>query len=138
MNRLRIDSKGFTAIELVVVIVTLSILAAAVIVKNPFAISDYSTIAADQLRANIRLVQLNAMGMKKPQSISFFVDASDYGVYDMAGVRKKLPGNVAVSGSSTVANPLTFNSLGVPSTSGTIYLSGGERITVHPSTGTLE
>jgi len=85
-------------------------------------IDDYSAIAADQLIANIRLAQLIAMGMKKVQSITFFVNTTDYGIYDLAGTRKKLPGNVAITGSSTISNPLTFNSLGTPSTSGRIYL----------------
>jgi len=132
------SNKGFTAIELIAVIVVLGMLAISVIVKNPFAIDDYSAIAADQLIANIRLAQLNAMGMKKAQSVTFFVNSADYGIYDLAGTRKKLPGNVAITGSSTISNPLIFDSLGTPSTSGRIYLSGGDYITVHPLTGNVE
>ncbi|MEN6615970.1 MAG: type II secretion system protein [Syntrophorhabdus sp.] len=129
---------GFTSIELIIVILVLSMLSAMVIVKNPFSVRDYSSIASDQLIANIRLTQLNAMGMKRVQSITFFVDSSDYGVYDLSGVRKKLPGDITVSPSSTITNPLTFNSLGEPSSSGIIYLSGGRNVTVHPSTGKVE
>ncbi len=130
-------SKGFTALELVIVIVILSLLTASIIVKNPFSIQDYSSIAADQLIADIRYVQIRAMGMRSTQAIAFRIDASDYGKYDVAGTPKKLPGNLAVTNTS-VSNPLAFNSLGEPASTYIIRLSGGREITVYPFTGKAE
>lgn len=128
--------KGFTSIEIIIVIMVLSILAASIIVKNPFTIQDYSGIAKDQLIAHIRLAQLKAMGMKSPQTITFTVGSS---AYNMAGVQKTLPGNTTVASiTTTVPNQLAFNSLGEPTSNGVITLSGGVSITVNASTGKAE
>jgi len=132
--------RGFTSIELVIVIVVLSLLSASIIIKNPFTIKDYSSIAADQLIADIQYVQMRAMGMRVSQSIKLRVDAGDYGIYTVAGARKTLPGNVKVTGTSGFAGPITFNSIGEPNYYGTIDLSGGktaggQTIRVYASTG---
>ncbi|MBP1748427.1 MAG: hypothetical protein H6Q52_966 [Deltaproteobacteria bacterium] len=128
-------SRGFTSIELIIVIMIMSILIASVIVKNPFTIQDYSGIAKDQLIAHIRFAQLKAMGMKSQQIITFIVGSS---VYNVAGIQKTLPGNTAVvSVSTTISNQLAFNSLGEPTSNGVITLSGGETVTV-TSTGKAE
>lgn len=139
-NPTQTGGKGFTSIELVVVIVVLSLLSASIIIKNPFAISDYSSIAADQLIADVQYVQMRAMGMRVSQSIQLRVDAGDYGVYNVAGARKTLPGNVKVTGTTGFAGSITFNSIGEPDNSGTIDLSGGktaggQTIRVYASTG---
>lgn len=128
-------SKGFTSIELVIVIIVLSVLTASIIVKNPFSITDYGTIAADQLIADIRYVQLKAMGVRSHQDITFTVGSTGY---NAAGVAKTLPGNIAIASITTLSNPLRFNSLGEPTSSGTIQLSSGQAITVYASTGRAE
>lgn len=138
-ERDRKGTKGFTSIEIIIVILVLSVLTAAIIIKNPFTISDYSTIAADQLIADIQYVQMRAMGIRNSQAIALRIDASDYGIYSVEGVQKKLPGNVTVTGVS-FASPLTFNSIGEPDRSGTIDLSGGkaaggQTVRVYASTG---
>ena len=136
--------KGFTSLELIIVILVLSVLSASIIIKNPFSISDYSSIAASQLIADIQYVQMRAMGTRSPQDIAFGVNASDYGIYSVAGVQKKLPGNVTITNTS-FTSPLTFNSIGEkkPYTDGTIDLSGGrtaggQTITIYASTGRAE
>ena len=86
------NTRGFTSIELVIVILVLSVLTASIIIKNPFSISDYSSIAADQLIADIQYVQMRAMGLRSSQAIALRINASDYGIYSVAGVQKKLPG----------------------------------------------
>ena len=131
---LRKSSKGFTSIELIIVILVLSVLTASIIIRNPFAVQDYSSIAADQLIADIRYLQLSAMGKRDSQSITFFLNSGEYSV---AGTQKRLPGNIRVE-SITTANPLSFNSLGEPTTGGEIRLSGNREITVYPSTGKVE
>jgi prepilin-type N-terminal cleavage/methylation domain-containing protein len=137
-------SKGFTAIELIIVIVVLSILTISMIVKNPFSIKDYSSIAADQLIADIQYVQMRAMGTRNTQAITFRINATDYGIYNVAGSQKKLPGDIAVTYTNFTGS-LTFNSLGEPggSSNGNIYLSGGkaaggQTVTVYTSTGKAE
>jgi type II secretory pathway pseudopilin PulG len=136
---MRRRERGFTSVELIVVILVLSLLTASIIIKNPFSISDYSSIAADQLIADIQYVQMRAMGMRVPQFIQLRVDAGDYGIYDVAGVRKRLPGNVKVTGTG-FGGLIWFNSIGEPDNSGTIELSwgktaGGQTIRVYASTG---
>ncbi len=131
--------RGFTSIELVIVIVVMSLLSASIIIKNPFTIKDYSSIAADQLIADIQYVQMRAMGMRVSQSIKLRVDAGDYGIYTVAEARKTLPGNVKVTGTS-FGGSITFNSIGEPNYYGTIDLSGGktaggQTIRVYASTG---
>ena len=137
---MRRRERGFTSVELIVVILVLSLLTASIIIKNPFSISDYSSIAADQLIADIQYVQMRAMGMRVPQFIQLRVDAGDYGIYDVAGVRKKLPGNVKVTGPASFTGPLKFDSIGEPDWHGTIDLSGGkaaggQTIRIYASTG---
>lgn len=137
---MRRRERGFTSIELIVVIIVLSLLTASIIIKNPFTISDYSSIAADQLIADIQYVQMRAMGIRVSQTIQLRTDAGDYGVYTAAGVRKSLPGNVKVTGTTGFAGSITFNSIGEPDNYGTIDLSGGktaggQTIRVYASTG---
>ncbi|OPY00928.1 MAG: hypothetical protein A4E60_02022 [Syntrophorhabdus sp. PtaB.Bin047] len=139
INPTRTGGKGFTSIELIIVIVVLSLLSASIIIRNPFTISDYSSMAADQLIADIQYVQMRAMGMRESQSIQLRVDAGDYGIYTVAGGRKTLPGNVKVTGTS-FGGSIRFNSIGEPDNSGTIDLSGGktaggQTIRVYASTG---
>ena len=131
------NRKGFTAMELIIVIMTLSILVVALVIKNPFGIQEYSSIAADQLIADIQFAQMRAMGLRSTQAVTFFVDATDYGKYSVAGVTKKLPKDITVAYTS-FAGPLTFNSLGEPMSAGTIRLSGGNEINILAYTGKAE
>lgn len=124
-------SRGFTSLELVVVIVVLGILVGSVMIKNPFSVSDYSYIAASQLVADIQYVQMRAMGIRKTQTITFQIST---GVYSVAGVQKSLPGKITVT-STSFTDPLIFNSIGEPNVGGTINLSGGQTIRVWTYTG---
>lgn len=126
---------GFTSVELIIVIIILSILGAAVIYKQPFTAADYSGIASDQLIADIRFLQLKAMGSRQSLALIFTADSP---AYIIAGVQKRLPKDTTFLATSTITSPLTFNSLGVPSNSGVIRLSGGKEITVYAITGKVE
>ena len=121
-ERDRRGARGFTSIELIVVILVLSVLTASIIIKNPFTISDYSSIAAHQLIADIQYVQMRAMGIGSAQSITFYpgtINAMEYTISGETGT-KKLPadktGNVVVTGTNFAGygNRLFFNSLGEP------------------------
>ena len=129
--------KGFTSLELVIVIVILGVLVGAIVMKNPFSVRDYSSIAAAQLVADIQYVQMRAMGARKAQTIAFRINASDYSIYSVAGEQKRLPGNVAITNTS-FTGPLTFNSIGEPDVSGTINLAGGQTVRIYASTGKAE
>lgn len=129
------ERQGFTSIELIIVMIVLSILGAAVIIKNPFGLKDYSGIARDQLIADIRLIQMKAIGSKTSQTITFFV-AADGGFYNLGTLRKHLPGNAQVT--SSFANSITFNNRGEPSGSGDIKLTGDAKVTIIPETGRAE
>jgi Tfp pilus assembly protein FimT len=133
--------KGFTAIEAVIIVVILGILTVSAVVSYRLTNQDKATIAADQLIADIQYVQMRAMGIGTSQSISFRVDASDYGKYDIPGERKKLPGDITVTSTTLPSNILSFNTLGEPTfgtTNQTISLSGGQTITVYAITGKVE
>jgi type II secretory pathway pseudopilin PulG len=125
---------GFTSVELIIVMLVLGMLTASFVIKNPFTTGDYSTIAADQLIADLRYVQMRAMGRGTSQSISFRVDAGNYGLYDIPGERKKLPGNIIVT-STTFGNTLSFNSLGEPTGDGVVIVGGNQYIKVFGITG---
>ena len=135
-------SRGFTSIELIVVIVVLGIMVGSVLIKNPFALRDYSSIAANQLIADIQYVQMRAMGTRTAQTVALRINAGDYGIYSAAGVQKSLPGKITVTNTS-FTGLLTFNSIGEPDKNGTIDLSGGkaaggQTIRVYASTGKAE
>jgi type II secretory pathway pseudopilin PulG len=116
---LKRSSAGFTSIELIVVILCLAILAGTAVVSFRLNDEDKSTIAADQLIADIQYVQMRAMGIGNSQKIQFRFDASNYSTYrildnaDNPVETKKLPDGVTVD-NNNFNNILKFNSLGEP------------------------
>jgi len=140
--------KGFTAIEVTIIVIVLAILAVSIVIKNPFGTQDYATIAADQLIADIQYVQMRAMGIGSQQSISF---TSGSGAYTVAGEQKNLPGDIQIVSTNFGAygNQLKFNSLGEPfvgTNTSCTSLTGGNctinlasrSITVYAITGKVE
>jgi type II secretory pathway pseudopilin PulG len=112
---LKRSSSGFTSVELVVVILCLAILAGTAIVSFRLTDEDKSTIAADQLIADIQYVQMRAMGIGTSQSI-FFDGTSAYRILDNVGAsveQKSLPDGVTIN-SNNFNSRLKFNSLGEP------------------------
>lgn len=130
------NRRGFTSIELIIVIMCLSVLSAIVIVKNPFSMSDYSAVASDQLVADIRVTQLKAAGTKIRQNIRFNLNTSTYELREGTTVieTKKLAKDVLIKTASfgSTSNVLTFNTLGEPSSGGTVTLgdSAGAYVTI--------
>ena len=115
-------SSGFTSVELIIVIVALAILAGTAVVSFRLSDQDKSTIAADQLIADIQYVQMRAMGIGSSQSIQFRYDASNssaYRILDNAGNpvedKTNLPDDVIVRNANfNSSNILKFNTLGEP------------------------
>ncbi|MDD5009420.1 MAG: type II secretion system protein [Syntrophorhabdaceae bacterium] len=129
---------GFTALELIIVIMVLSVLAASVIIKNPFSIQDYSSMAADQLIADIRYVQIRAMGIGSSQKLSFTNGSDAYSIRDASNnviEQKNLAGNITVISTTLPSNILEFDSLGEPTIGGVVTVGSSQYIKVFSITG---
>ncbi len=106
--------KGFTTIELIIVIVIMGIMMAIALPKLGIvgAIDLYST--ARQVKSDIRYTQELAMSKFKTMTITFGTDTYTYSITDSGGYSesKKLPKRskaIFVSGTQLI---FTFNSLG--------------------------
>jgi prepilin-type N-terminal cleavage/methylation domain-containing protein len=127
------DSRGFTLVELIMVVVLIGILAVSVVPKfvdtSGFSLAGGAAMAA----ADIRYTQELAMGTHSSKTI-VFTTSNTYYTVDSQTVN--LPSKVSISSGAT----FTFNSLGEPTTGGgsTVTLSAGaetKRITVESYTG---
>jgi type II secretory pathway pseudopilin PulG len=111
---------GFTAIEFIVVIVMLGILAGTVISRGSLFTMDYSLIAEDQLIADIQYVQMRAIGIGKNQGIELNRGLETYTIQDENGniiETKQLPKDIRISTTNFIYNLrdiLKFNSMGEP------------------------
>jgi prepilin-type N-terminal cleavage/methylation domain-containing protein len=127
------DSRGFTLVELIMVVVLISILAVSFVPK--FLDTSAITLAgaAAMATADIRYTQELAMGTNSPKTI-VFTTTNTYYTVDSRNVN--LPSKVSISSGAT----FTFNSLGEPTTGGgsSVILSAGtdtKTITVESYTG---
>ena len=128
------DSRGFTIIELLMVVVLISILAVSIVPK----FVDTSAISlqggAAMVEADIRYTQELAMSTHSPKTITFTTNDTFYTVNSQT---MNLPSRVSISSGAT----FTFNSLGEPTTGGgssvQITTIGGstKTITVESYTG---
>jgi MSHA pilin protein MshC len=126
------DSRGFTLVELVMVVVLMGILAVSVVPKfvdtSAFSLAGGAAMAA----ADIRYTQELAMGTHSSKTIVFTTSNNFYTVNSQT---VNLPSRVTISSGAT----FTFNSLGEPTTGGgTVTLSAGAEtrtITVESYTG---
>jgi len=132
------SDNGFTAIEAIIVIIIIGILASVLVYRLNVSRGTGITVAADQLIADIRYIQAKAMGTGVPQSITFTVGS---GTYNLPGEPKRLPGGITVISTTLPDNSLTFNTLGEPAfgnTDRTITLSGSRTLTVYGITGKVD
>jgi prepilin-type N-terminal cleavage/methylation domain-containing protein len=127
------DSRGFTIVELVMVVVLISILAVSVVPKfvdtSAFSLAGGAAMAA----ADIRYTQELAMATHSAKTI-VFTTTNTYYTVDSRNVN--LPSKVTISSGAT----FTFNSLGEPTAGGgsSVTLSAGaetKTITVESYTG---
>ena len=127
------NSKGFTLVELIMVVVLISILAVSVVPKfldtSAFSLAGGAAMAA----ADIRYSQELAMGTHSAKTI-VFTTSNTYYTVDSRNVN--LPSKVTISSGAT----FTFNSLGEPTAGGgsSVTLSAGaetKTITVDSYTG---
>jgi MSHA pilin protein MshC len=127
------DSRGFTLVELIMVVVLVGILAVSVVPKftdtSGFSLAGGAAMAA----ADIRYTQELAMGTHSSKTVVFTTNNTYYTV-DSQTVN--LPSKVSISSGAT----FTFNSLGEPTSGGgsSVTLSAGaetKTITVDSHTG---
>ena len=127
------DSRGFTLVELIMVVVLIGILVVSVVPKfvdtSAFSLAGGAAMTA----ADIRYTQELAMGTHSSKTI-VFTTSNTYYTVDSQTVN--LPSKVSISSGAT----FTFNSLGEPTTGGgsTVTLSAGaetKTITVESYTG---
>jgi MSHA pilin protein MshC len=126
-------SRGFTLVELIMVVVLISILAVSVVPKfldtSGFSLAGAAAMAA----GDIRYTQELAMGTHSSKTI-VFTTTNTYYTVDSRNV--DLPSKVSISSGATY----TFNSLGEPTSGGgsSVTLSAGaetKTITVESNTG---
>jgi MSHA pilin protein MshC len=127
------DSRGFTLVELIMVVVLISILAVSVVPKFLDTSAFSLTGAAGMAAADIRYTQELAMGTHASKSIVF---TSGNTHYTVGSQTVNLPSKVSISSGAT----FTFNSLGEPTAGGgsSVTLSAGaesKTITVDNYTG---
>jgi len=127
------DSRGFTIIELIMVVVLIGILAVSVVPK----FMDTSAISlqggAAMAVADIRYTQELAMSTHAPKTITFTTSETFYTVVSQT---MNLPSRVSISSGAT----FTFNSLGEPTAGGgsSVEIQAGsstKTITVESYTG---
>ena len=117
-NRMNRNSRGFTLIEVTVVLVLISIIAAAVFARS--ISTDQMNIVGqvDKIRNHIRYAQSMAMKRNEPWVIS--CDTSQYWLSDITLNAVKLPGttsdqiSLADLGVSMNAFTVYFDPLGIP------------------------
>ncbi|KPK86302.1 MAG: hypothetical protein AMJ81_01610 [Phycisphaerae bacterium SM23_33] len=145
---------GFTLVELIMVLIVLAI-AAAMIIPQAVGTSDLrAQSAARVVVADLEYAQNHAIVTQTNISVTFDVSANSYRVSNESGTlshpitkqayevdfdTKRGFGSVSIAAVSFGGAPLvTFDSLGAPSTGGTVDLAAGEhtyRVTVAPVTG---
>jgi prepilin-type N-terminal cleavage/methylation domain-containing protein len=124
------QSKGFTLIEVILVMVIIGILAATVVPRIDFTISTTASVdgAANIVASDIRYAQEFAMANRISKTITFTSGSSVYtfGPPSNMDPSGQLPEGVRVSTTITI----TFNSLGEP------IAGGGGSVTVEDLGGT--
>ena len=125
------DSRGFTIVELILVVVLIGILAVSVVPK----FVDTSAISlqggAAMVAADIRYTQELAMSTHAPKTITL---ATNDTFYTVTTQTMNLPSRVTISN----GDAFTFNSLGEPDVCGSVQIEAGndcKKICVAKNTG---
>jgi prepilin-type N-terminal cleavage/methylation domain-containing protein len=141
MKRLIPDNRGFTLLELTMIITLIGILAATVLPR--FDIDTFrDDTEVSRFISHLRYAQHRSMATGGGWNISFTTNS--YSLADNAGTARSFPdgdSTINVTGISSTRNPLYFNYLGVPvnaadnPTGSTTITIGGQNITLVQNTG---
>jgi prepilin-type N-terminal cleavage/methylation domain-containing protein len=129
---------GFTAIEAIMVILVIGILASILVYRYNITHDTGTTVATDELIADIQYVQAKAMAAGTQQSIAFTIGS---GIYNIPGEQKRLPDGINITATTLPGNTITFNTLGEPTfgnSDRTITLAGSRTVTIYAITGKVE
>jgi len=122
-------TKGFTVIELIIVIVIIGILAVMVIPRMMDTRTINARESAELVAADIRRTQELALSGISSQSVIF---TSGNGYYIAGGRTVTLPSGVTIGTTTTI----TFNRQGVPSANPSFSVNvGGVLVTITQNTG---
>ncbi len=126
-------SKGFTLIELIIVIVIIGILAILVIPRIISTTTISARESAEMVAADIRKTQELAMADTASHSITFTSGSGSYTI-DQGTANAQaisLPSGVTINTTVTI----TFDTKGVPNAAATINVGGATTVTVIQNTG---
>ncbi len=143
------QSKGFTLIEVIAIMIIVGILAIVLMPRIDFTLPTAASAfgAANMVASDIRYVQECAMANRVSKSITFTVIGQNSYTFDatipstsMLDPSGRLPSGVTITNNSTNPYVVTFNSLGEPIVGGAgwVEVTGGgqtKRITVQNYTG---
>lgn len=133
------QSKGYTLIELVTVILVVAILAVFIGIKTPSTTTYSLSSVTEQLRRDLRYTQSLALSLNMDYSLN--ISASSYsitpappsGAYSVV-----MPAGITLSPVSTI----TFNSMGAPGSAATVTVTAtgvaSNTITVTAETGFVQ
>jgi prepilin-type N-terminal cleavage/methylation domain-containing protein len=136
MRELR-RGRGFTLVELAVVVVVMAVLAQVAVPRYGRAISNWrAEAAARRIASDIGVAQARARALSTSQSIVFSTGSNSYQITGMAdpdhpgttytvGLADQTTGAVVGSAAFGGSSTLTFNGYGSPTNGGSVVVTSG-------------
>ena len=117
---MKLHSKGFTLIELIVVMIIIAVLAVYVVMRTPSTSLYGQSYVSEQIRRDIRYTQSLAMSLNMNYSIIFSTNSYTISPNPPTGTYTiTMPSGVTLSPGS-----ITFNSMGAPAAASSVTISG--------------
>ncbi len=121
------DTKGFTLIEVILVVSILSILFTIPVLNTNYLLKFVERKEINELKEDIYYARNRAIVESKIYSVDILVDKNSYAIYTYDTYRKlikskKLKGNLKIKYTTIKNDELMFGYLGIPIETGTIVL----------------